>query len=71
MRSALIANCTHSAGSASASLPTAMITRESEARYKNFIHSPMQGKGKRSGVADRSMASPTYNKNMSIWISDY
>ena len=40
-------------------------------RYKNFIHSPMWGKGKRSGVADRSMASPTYNTNMSIWLSDY
>ena len=28
-----------------------------------FIHDPMRGKGKRLGVADRSMASPTYNKN--------
>ena len=31
----------------------------------------MQGKGKRSGVADRSMASPIYNKSMSIRLSDY
>ena len=42
-----------------------------DTRYKNFIHNPMRGKGKRSGVAYRSMASPTYNKNMSIWLRDY
>ena len=42
-----------------------------DTRYKNFIHDPMRGKGKRSDVADRSMASPTYNKNMSIWMGDY
>ena len=35
-----------------------------DTRYKNFIHNPMRGKGKRSGVADRSVASPTYNTNI-------
>ena len=51
--------------------PWKCITKIEDTRYKNFSHSPMRGKGKRSVVADRSMASPTYNKNMSIGISDY
>ena len=42
-----------------------------DTRYKNFIHEPIRGKGRRSGVADRSMASPIYHENKNIRLRGY